>query len=441
MSDLAQTLESAAQVERRSARRRLLATPLVGQREDPDAYVSILRHRRALTEWFADHTGWHLTIDESGGFARLHKTSARRDGTRPALCGHDHHPFDRRRYALLCLALAALDQRRGQTTLRHVADAVTTASRDLGDREVFDATRLPERRALVDVLKLLASLGVLRARDGDSDRYALVGAGDVLYDVDDRRIAQLISAPSSPSLVAGPDDLPLEVYPDTEEGARLRARHGVMRRLLDDPVVYYDELDEGEREWIAHALGFVHERLEADLGLLVERRAEGLAAVDPERELSDESFPDGSSTVKHAALLLAELLTARARPRPDAPTAGAPRAAVVVTDAEIAAWTVRLCADVGARCGWRAAYVESEPAAAALAAEALALLARFGLVRRVEGGWEPRPAIARFAPAPVGAQGAPAAPRGGRGPARPAEGQGSLFAGESDAELAAEDLP
>jgi len=112
-----------------------------------------------------------------------------------------------------------------------------------------------------------------------------------------------------------------------------------------------------------------------------------------------------------------------------------------VTDAEIAAWMVRLCADVGARCGWRAAYVESAPSAAALAAEALALLARFGLVRRVEGGWEPRPAIARFAPAPFGAQGAPASPRGGRGPAHRAEGQGSLFAGESDAAPAAEDLP
>lgn len=394
MSDLAHTLETAAQAERRTARRRLLAAPLLGRDDDPDAYAAVLRHRDALVAWFAEHTGWHLVVDESGGFARLHKTAAHPDATRPATAGRARRPFTRRRYTLLCLALAALDDRRSQTTLQRLAEAVTAASLEQETIDAYDATRQAERRALVDALKLLAELGVLRERDGDADRYADSHQGDVLYDIDDRRIAQLVSAPSSPSLVDRPEDLPVEAYPDTEDGAKLRARHQVMRRLLDDPVVYYDDLDERQHEWLTHSLGFVRERLEADVGLTVERRAEGLAAVDPDKELADETFPDGASTVKHAALLLAELLTDRATAARDAG-----EDIPVVADAVLHDWTARLAADVGTRCGWRAAYTDGPNGAQELAGDALALLVRFGLVRRAPGGWQPRPALARFAPA------------------------------------------
>jgi uncharacterized protein (TIGR02678 family) len=397
MVDLAQTIESAEQAEQRMARRRLLASPFVGQQADPEGYSSILRHRRALSDWFAEQTGWHLVVDESGGFARLHKTPSHKDSTRPATCGVDRRPFDRRRYSLLCLTLAVLDEGRSQTTLRQVAEAVTRASHSRGGVAEFDATVYSERRALVDVLKLLVHLEVLRERDGDADRYAAGGNGDVLYDVEDRRIAHLIAAPSSPSLTTGPDGLPVEVYPDTEEGFRTRARHYVMRRLLDDPIVYYEDLDDAQREWLAHSLGFAHRVLEEDLGFQVERRAEGLAAVDPARELSDEVFPDGSSSVKHAALLLAEVLTELVRTQPTPSEATAETAARVVPDLEVRDWVRLYAQEVGARCGWRADYLQGEEGAAVLAEAALALLARFGLVRRVEGGWQPRPAISRFA--------------------------------------------
>jgi uncharacterized protein (TIGR02678 family) len=397
VADLAQTIETAEHAERRMARRRLLASPFVGQHADPEGYSAILRHRRALADWFAEQTGWHLVVDESGGFARLHKTPSHRDSTRPATCGLDRRPFDRRRYSLLCLTLAVLDEGRSQTTLRQVAESVARASHSCGGLAEFDATVYSERRALVDVLKLLVHLEVLRERDGDADRYAAGGNGDVLYDVEDRRIAHLIAAPSSPSLTTGPEGLPVEVYPDTEEGFRTRARHHVMRRLLDDPIVYYDDLDEAQRDWLAHSLGFAHRVLEEDAGFQVERRAEGIAAVDPGRELSDEVFPDGSSSVKHAALLLAEVLTDLVRTQPPLPSGVAAPAARVVPDAEIRGWVRLYAQEVGVRCGWRADYLQGEAGASALTEEALALLARFGLVRRLEAGWQPRPAIARFA--------------------------------------------
>lgn len=400
MTAVRDRIERAAAAEQRAAIRRLLARPLVGQREDPEVYASIVRHARDLASWFADHTGWQLVVDASGGFARLHKTPSHPDATRPATTSaRDRRPFDVRRYTLVCLALAALDERPGQTTLKHLVEAVTARSHEVEGVAAFDGTRYGDRRALVDALKLLTELGIVTQRDGDTDRYARSGGGDALYDIDDRRLAQLIAAPSSPSLVDCPADLPLEVYPDTDEGLRLKARHRVMRRLLDDPVVYLDDLDDRERDWLRHSLGHVHATLEHDVGLLLERRAEGAIAVDPDRELTDETFPDGNSTVKHAALLLAEQLTARVR---DARDDDASEAVPVVAHADLAASTSVLLEAVGRRCGWSAAYLDDDRGAERLVEDALALLARFGLVVRRPAGWEPRPAIARFAPAAPG---------------------------------------
>lgn len=373
--------------------RALLRTPLLGQRDDPDGYAAIARHQREIAEWFGDHTGQTLIVDRSGGFARLHKVATRPDPTRPALTrGARARPFDRRRYVLVCLALAALDRASGQTTLRTLAEVVTALAADLPDVTPLDATRQSERRAFVDALRLLIGLGVIAERDGEVDDY-VTHDGDALLDVDDRRIGQLLGAPNAPSMVAGPGDLPVEVYPDTAEGRRIRARHRVMRRVLEDPVVYLADLDDAEQEWLRHSFAHVHDLVDRDVGLVVERRAEGLLAVDGDGDLTDERFPDGGSTVKHAALLLAEQLTRLA--------AAAPDHDLVVTDERVSALVGELVDAYAQRCGWRQAYRDTA-GQRTLAADAMALLAAFQLVEGVDGGWRPRPAIARFAAADPG---------------------------------------
>jgi uncharacterized protein (TIGR02678 family) len=154
-------------------------------------------------------------------------------------------------------------------------------------------------------------------------------------------------------------------------------------------VVYYDDLEQGEYAWLHQSRGFVYGLLEADLGFQVERRKEGLAAVDSGGEVSDILFPEGGSTVKHAALLLAELLADHAREGEPGP----------VDTAELVRWTASLIDDYGARCQWSKQYMEGQGGAALLADDALELLASFGLVARASDGWQPRPAICRFAPA------------------------------------------
>lgn len=383
-----------ALAERRDALRALLARPLLLADREPETFAAVVRHRAELARWFADHAGWTLVVDAGGRHARLLKRPARADPTRPA-GAPGRGPFDRRRYVLFCLALAALDGEGAQVTLARLAERVRELSLEDAALAPFDPESSSERHAFVDVLRLLGDLGVVVFKDGDADRYVRDRAGgDALYDVRERLLARLLSAPRPPAIATSPAHMAEEERAGTEEGDRAAGRNEVFRRLLDDPVVYKDDLSPRAREWLAAGSGFLYERLERDAGLVVERRAEGLAAIDPSGALADTAFPDGGSTVKHAALLLCEWLADRARAGrrldPGGPPAGCSWRAVVER--------VRaLQAEHAGR--WSKEFDLSEPGAEALAGEAVRLLAGFGLAAMLpDGSVVARPAAARFAP-------------------------------------------
>ncbi|MBL8915428.1 MAG: TIGR02678 family protein, partial [Archangium sp.] len=238
----------------------------------------------------------------------------------------------------------------------------------------------------VDCLRLLIELGVLSVREGDAERYAQARDSDALFDVNERILAHLVSAPVPPAFALEPERLLEEPLPETDEGQRQRHRAIVVRRLLDDPVLYYDELDPTAFEWLDHSRGWLYRLLE-DAGFTVEKRLEGLAAVDPTSITTDTSFPDGGSTTKHAAILLAEQLVRLRKKGTNA-----------VTDTEVTGIIKKLHDDFGARCGWSKQFPANDDGCARLAVEALKLLEAFGLVVQHGDAWQPRPAIARFRP-------------------------------------------
>jgi uncharacterized protein (TIGR02678 family) len=370
--------------EVRQALRHLLRRPLVLARKEPEAFRLIVRHHAELARWFGEQAGWHLSVNVHGRFARLFKVHQVRNATHPAQVGGK--VLSRRHYVIVCLVLAALDDGSIQTTLTRLADQLALPQGNGIDP--LDTNKITERRALTDVLRLLESLGILRPRDGDLDRYGSGGEADVLFDVDDRLLGQLIATPVSPTMASSLTAMLEETgYADTEDGRRLRARHGVMRRLLDGPVVYFDDLETAEQAWLEHSLGFVARLLNDDLGLTVERRREGMAAVDTEGELTDIRFPDAGSTMKHAALLLCEAWSQRIKQHP--PDICLPTAAIHTL------LTERVAHGQSAR--WSRVY-DGEEGLRLLTTEALQHMHAMGLARpHTDDAWEARPVMARFA--------------------------------------------
>jgi uncharacterized protein (TIGR02678 family) len=369
--------------ERRQAVRLLLSRPLVGATgPDPDAFALVRRHAAWLREWFDDQLGYRLVVETD--LARLHKRPAPGGLPRPART-RSGTPFDGRRYALLCLVLAALERAELQTTLSTLAEEVKLLAASEAVRPL-ELERHTERQSFVDAVRLLVEHGVLQLTDGDDTEF-VEGRGDALYDVDGRRLAQLLSAPV-PVDLEGPEDLEVDVYPHTDEGANRRLRHRLMRRLVEEPVLYVEHLDEAERAYLASQRHFLVTRAAEATGLDAEVRREGVALLDDGGRMSDAAFP-GQGTVAHAALLLAEHLAQRAR------RAGAADGArTTVPLAELYGVAGELLARYGRY--WSKAYREDAAGPDRLLEDALDRLEALALLVREPEGVEPLPAIARY---------------------------------------------
>lgn len=385
-------LQEAADEERQQAVRALLRQPLLSaQGPRADDFVLVRRHADWLREWFAHHPHWTLRVDSE--LARLRKLPADlADGTRPARDEKSDLAFNRRRYVLLCLALAALERTDRQTTLGRVAEAVgslMTADPAFAAAGIaFDLTSRDVRRDLVHVMRFLLDLRVLVHIHGDEQQY-VNGSGDVLYSINRPALAAMLCVKRGPSTIdVGSLDeriaaLAEEPLPDNDDAQNRRLRTQLMRKLLDDPVLYYDDLDEREFAYLTSQRGRLLRQVEHATGLVAEVRAEGIAMVDPRGDLTDLGLPE-EGTDGHVTLLLAEHLARRAREAPMMP----------VSEEALRQHLLQL---IDAHRGrWRKGVMEPG-AEVVLLAQTLDRLEALRLIRRTADGVVPLPAIGRYA--------------------------------------------
>lgn len=334
MSQLANQLVVAEREEVSRGIRSLLGTPLIGERTSPEAFDLIRRRREPIRKWFDYYCGWTLTVEPRLGYARLVKVRAVSDPSRPARrLRSGRAPFDRRRYVLLCMAAAEL-LAVPVTTIGLLADRVSRATSADEVVPTFDTARRAERMAFVDVLRSLESYGVLDVVDGTTESFVDSAAAKVLYRVDTTLLLRLLAAPVGPSRLAVPadevafrfDELLAVVSRERRYGPssgntddttgisevqrNLWLRHSVFRKLVDDPVLYFDDLSLDERGYLASPTGRQLLRRAAEqAGFVLEERAEGVLLVDVDGIATDTRFPDDASNAKVAALLLLESMT------------------------------------------------------------------------------------------------------------------------------------
>ncbi|MEU3349894.1 TIGR02678 family protein [Streptomyces sp. NPDC006700] len=384
---LAEVLDGQHAADLRRAARALLGQPLLLARgRHADEFRLVRRHASELREWFDRNTGWALQVDAEA--ARLRKvpgvltdpTHPARDATRGAT------PFTRRRYVLLCLALAALERGETQIALGRLADQIVLDAADPRLTEAgisFAMERRDERLDLAAVVRLLLALGVLRRVAGEEEAY-VSGAGDALYDVERRILAGLLATRRGPSTVRADnlDDRLAELVEETaldSDELRFRAmRRALTRRLLDDPVVYYDELTDAELSYLTRQRGFLTARISQLTGLVAEVRAEGIAMVDPDDDLTDVRMPE-QGTHGHVTLLLAAHLAAAEGP--------------VTLDA-LALRVRELAAEHG---GFWSKSAREPGMETELVEQAVSRLTALGLASRTSQGIVARPALARYA--------------------------------------------
>ncbi|WP_194824788.1 DUF2398 family protein [Nocardia sp. XZ_19_231] len=277
------------------AARVMLANHLV-TRVYPDriALPLIRRWATELREDLADLFGYRLEVTETT--ARLYPVHDRLDDARPARSVNDR-VFDRRRYAYLSLALAALGRAGDQITLSELAEHVADYASRIEGLDL-STERAADRDAFVDAVGWLGARGALTLADGDAGGWASdPEAGEALYDIDRPVVFALFRPPRALQHLHSVRGL---LADDADQASPDQARR-VRRALVERPVVYLDELSDAERALLGQ------DRLVGEVeyctGLRAERRAEGVALIDTSGRLSDTRFP-GTGTLAQVALLL-----------------------------------------------------------------------------------------------------------------------------------------
>ncbi len=344
------------------AARALLTHPWRTAEADRPLFVLIRRHAEQLDRWFTQRLGYRLVVGTDT--ARLVKS-----GHIPADRGlrtHTNRPFTAREYVLLALVLAATAAGPDRVSLRDLALQVRSAAADAGIT-LDGATS--ERRALVTALRWLVEHGVMRELDRSVTGYETDADADALLEVRNDRMA-LLPAPALVDADCAADLLERAAGEGT-------GRAALRRRLVEEPVLHAEDVAPEDWAELRRRFGEEVRYCEEMFGLLVEARAEGVAAIDVDGGCTDLTFPAGGTTA-HVGLLLLDALTTRHRD-------GAPTTAL---DTEVHELLVRYGRF------WRK---DIEPDT--LRKEAVELLVAMGVVTiEPDGRVRARPVAARFAP-------------------------------------------
>jgi len=356
---------------RRDAARALLQQPIVTAASDRETFDLVRRHAPALKSMFADRLGYRLVIEPT--FARLTKAPLGSTSPHRALRHADGTEFGATTYACLALVCAALIEpgTGARVSVDDLLEQVRADAREIG---IVFGDPVSEERNFAAALRVLEEWGVI-TESGHVDE--ATGDGPHL-DVHRDLLPHLL-------------DIPLHGMPGP---AAALARHEhepaarrLYRRLVEDPFVARDALDDESATILARDRHELARMLEDDFGLVLEVRAEGALAYDPAGVLTDEAFP-GSGTLKHACLLLLAELTERF---------GNSAAATLHVDVHTLDSVLADLAAARSRT-WKSIYVRD---LALLRRDVVALLVRLGLARPHENGLELTAPSARYRPVPA----------------------------------------
>ncbi|OHV19774.1 TIGR02678 family protein [Parafrankia soli] len=289
--------------EYQQAARQVLRHPLItASYPDRTTLPLVRKWASQLRVDLAETLGY--TLVSNGDTVRLRRVQDTLDATHPAHTRARKH-FDRRRYAYLVLALSVLGRAGTQIALSELADAVAAEAGRV-DGLGMDTERKPDRDAFVDAVAWLETRGALRMADGSAvDWVNDPEHAEALYDID-REITGAVYAPTRvlQHLNSVTDLLGDAASAGPAQGInaeRRRTGRRARRLALEQPVVYYADVDEGLRGQLRSPA--LAEDLERLTGLPLERRAEGVALINTGGRLTDITFP-GTGTVAQAALLL-----------------------------------------------------------------------------------------------------------------------------------------
>ncbi len=201
-------------------------------------------------------------------------------------------------YMFLCLILMYLEEKtRGeQFILSELLDYIQNiiVEIDLNDIEI-DFTKYSHRKSIVKVLKFIKEMGFIKLYDGDENKFAENIENDILYEVTGaskyftRNFISNISDCNLYSDIYEKEQLGLEQDKGTER------RYRVYRRLFTENVVYKEEIEDQDYNYIKNYRGTINQDVDKILDSTLEVHKNGAYILLAENKNYKNVFPSNKA--------------------------------------------------------------------------------------------------------------------------------------------------
>ena len=158
--------------------------------------------------------------------------------------------------------------------------------------EKIEWTIFKNRKSLIKVMKFAIDIGIIKKNDGSEEEFSKSETGDVLYESTGlsryivRRFSKNIEDSESYEDLLGAE------FSEISKDLGTVRKNRVFRRLLLSPVVYNDENDNGDYDYIKSKRSFIRNTFEENLGWDIHIHKNGaLAALENSNEVKD-IFPN-----------------------------------------------------------------------------------------------------------------------------------------------------
>ena len=158
--------------------------------------------------------------------------------------------------------------------------------------EKIEWTIFKNRKSLIKVMKFAIDIGIIKKNDGSEEEFSKSETGDVLYESTGlsryivRRFSKNIEDRESYEDLLGAE------FSGISKDLGTVRKNRVFRRLLLSPVVYNDENDNGDYDYIKSKRSFIRNTFEENLGWDIHIHKNGaLAALENSNEVKD-IFPN-----------------------------------------------------------------------------------------------------------------------------------------------------
>ena len=158
--------------------------------------------------------------------------------------------------------------------------------------EKIEWTIFKNRKSLIKVMKFAIDIGIIKKNDGSEEEFSKSETGDVLYESTglSRYIVRRFSKDIEDS--ESYEDLLSDEFSGISKDLGTVRKNRVFRRLLLSPVVYNDENDNGDYDYIKSKRSFIRSTFEENLGWDIHVHKNGaLAVLENSNEVKD-IFPN-----------------------------------------------------------------------------------------------------------------------------------------------------